>query len=111
MSSAPAELLGAAVTIYAIKPGHLNIRTTRRLLLRQLSLAVPGRASVFHCEVGRMDSAQSLPTCPNCRLVDAPRLIVRGSPFSSATPAADVHLRCRFCGHEWSELSPEQWAS
>jgi uncharacterized Zn finger protein len=59
-----------------------------------------------------MEKAQPGPRCPNCGTGDAPRLIVRGGgPFPTDSSLPDVHLHCRDCGHEWSELPRERWVS
>jgi uncharacterized Zn finger protein len=59
-----------------------------------------------------MEDAKLSPQCPVCGVDDTPRLIVRGAnTFTSGSALPNVHLRCRECGHEWSDLPHEQWAS
>jgi hypothetical protein len=63
-------------------------------------------------EVGKMEETQLVAKCPGCSSTDAPKLIVRGSSsLSPSSVRASVHLRCRHCGCEWSDLPQELWAS
>jgi len=52
-----------------------------------------------------VDGVRSDHTCPACRSVDVPKLIVRGTGKGNH----GTSLQCRRCGHEWTD--EESWSS
>ncbi len=52
-----------------------------------------------------MDAVRNGMSCPECRSVEVPKLIVRGTGKGSH----GTSLQCRRCGHEWSD--EQTWRS